>query len=131
MNMYKNKLPWLNQDIACYLSDYIKDFANETPYKIIDNRMKHCLIEILRTCKDEIFVEIMRYLQTTHLATNKIDFFLERIADLRKENKPIGEEIEYQRWIHAGGHRAHTITIYLLDQPWYMFSDELMENLPK
>ena len=129
------KLPWLNKNIALYLSDYASTLTEEENREQINgNRMKHCLIEILRTCTYETFISIMRYLQTTPLAANKIAFFLERIAELSNtvdDGGAIKEEIEYQRWVHAGGYRAHTITIYLLDQPWNKFSNELIENLPK
>jgi len=127
--MYKNKPVWLNKNIASYLSYLVSRNYDEEKKEMADP--KHCLIEILRTCHDDQFVTNMQYLQGTHLATNKIAFFLERIQDLRAKNKCIHEEVEYQKWINAGAyHRAHTITVYLLDQPYYMFTDELLKNLP-
>ena len=130
--MYKNKLPWLNRNVASYLSYCITRNNNEESKSIIDTKPKHCLIEWLRTCHDGQFVNAMKYIQGTHLASNKIGFFLERVRDFHNKNDSIHEEVEYQRWIHAGAHhQAHTITTYLLDQPWYMFTDELLEVLLK
>ena len=130
------KLPWLNKNIALYLSDYVRTLSEDENREQIENR-KHCLIEMLRTCDEGRFINIMRYLQTTHLAANKIEFFLERIAEFSSLAAAAGaaaaikEEVEYQRWVNIGEYRAHTITIYLLDQPWNVFTEDLMENLPK
>jgi hypothetical protein len=127
------KLHWLNKNIALYLLDVATSFSKEENREQM--RGKHCLIEILRTCDEERFINIMRYLQTTHLAANKIEFFLERIAefscsmDTAAAAAAIKEEVGYQRWTNVGEHRAHTITVYLLDQP--NFPDTLIENLPK